>query len=73
MKLKGLLVTTGDSVSGEAGARSMVEHCGGELAHEGLCLKVEVAQRGIDMPSIHHMNGVVVNLTTQEGYVTTIT
>jgi hypothetical protein len=50
----------------------VVEHCGVNLVHEGLCLEVEVAHHGITMPSTQHMKGGVVNLVAQEGHGTTV-
>jgi hypothetical protein len=46
----------------------MVEHGGGELAHERLCLKVQVSHHGVAVPATQHMNCVVVNFFTQESH-----
>jgi hypothetical protein len=46
----------------------MVEHGGGEFAHERLCLKVQVSHHGVAVPATQHTNGVVVNFATQESH-----
>jgi hypothetical protein len=46
----------------------MVDHGGGKLAHERLCLKVQVSHHGVAVPATHYTNCVVVNFATQESH-----
>jgi hypothetical protein len=44
----------------------MVEYCHCELAHEGLCLKVQISEHGVTVSSTEHLNGVVVDVAAHE-------
>jgi hypothetical protein len=60
-----LIVARGDGVNGKEGICTIVEHCHGDLEHQGFCLEVQISQHDVSVSSSQHANGVLVNWVAQ--------
>ena len=58
----------GDVLTGEKGEGTATKHAGREIAHDRLCLDMEVSQHFIGAPAAEELNDVGINLGAQQGH-----
>jgi hypothetical protein len=58
----------GDVLTGYEVERASLKHGAGEVAHEGTCLEMKVAEHYIRAPTTNKLNNTVVNTAIEQGH-----